>query len=204
MDVVNWDVWIIKLDHEGNKLWDKTFGGSGMDGAYSLIQTTDGGYTVTGRTESKGAGGADVWIIKLDEQGNLGEILEEEPISTKVFDVSEEKIVITSVINNFSDTINNHDWVQSKKYCVTGSQADLVVDEAKDSIEKNYSSDKTMNFEIIISDIDILDDINAKADCTLKIIITRNGEIIEEDSPDAIMLLENIGNQWKIYEINPR
>ena len=51
--------------------WDKTYGGSGGDVAYSLIQTTDGGYAVAGGTYSKGAGGRDLWIIKLDEQGNL-------------------------------------------------------------------------------------------------------------------------------------
>jgi hypothetical protein len=51
--------------------WDRTFGGSDADGANSLIQTTDGGYAVAGWTASKGAGGADFWVIKLDEQGNL-------------------------------------------------------------------------------------------------------------------------------------
>jgi len=39
--------------------------------AWTLIQTTDGGYTVAGGTTSKGAGGLDFWVIKLDEQGNL-------------------------------------------------------------------------------------------------------------------------------------
>ncbi|RLC36156.1 MAG: hypothetical protein DRH33_07445, partial [Candidatus Nealsonbacteria bacterium] len=65
------DAWILKLNSQGNILWDKTFGGSGMDGAYSLIQTTDGGYAVAGRTESKGAGEYDAWLIKLDGQGNI-------------------------------------------------------------------------------------------------------------------------------------
>ena len=51
--------------------WDRTYGGSGDDGAFSLIQTTDGGYAVAGVTTSKGAGRLDFWVIKLDEQGNL-------------------------------------------------------------------------------------------------------------------------------------
>jgi hypothetical protein len=66
----NYDFWVIKLDSRGNKLWDKTFGGGKYDGAYSLIQTTDGGYAVAGFTVSYGAGGADFWLIKLDRQGN--------------------------------------------------------------------------------------------------------------------------------------
>jgi hypothetical protein len=65
------DVWIIKLNKRGDLLWDKTFGGSEDDEAHSIIQTEDGGYAVAGWTESKGAGNSDVWVIKLDENGNL-------------------------------------------------------------------------------------------------------------------------------------
>jgi len=65
------DVWIIKLDKRGNLIWDKIFGGSEDDEAHSIIQTEDGGYAVAGWTKSKGAGNSDVWVIKLDENGNL-------------------------------------------------------------------------------------------------------------------------------------
>jgi len=64
------DVWVIKLDKDGNKVWDRTFGGGNDDRAYSIIQTKDGGYVVAGYTESRGAGKADVWVIKLDKDGN--------------------------------------------------------------------------------------------------------------------------------------
>jgi len=40
------DFWVIKLDNEGNKVWDKTYGGSKCDCAESLIQTTQGAYEV--------------------------------------------------------------------------------------------------------------------------------------------------------------
>jgi hypothetical protein len=65
------DIWIIKLDSKGNKLWDKIFGGVDDDWINFLIQTDDGGYAVTGKTYSFGAGEGDFWIIKLDEKGNL-------------------------------------------------------------------------------------------------------------------------------------
>jgi hypothetical protein len=65
------DVWIVKLDKRGNLVWDKTFGGSENDEAHSIIQNDDGGYAVVGWTKSKGTGNADVWVIKLDENGNL-------------------------------------------------------------------------------------------------------------------------------------
>ena len=65
------DVWIIKLNKRGDLVWDRIFGGSEDDEAHSIVQTDDGGYAVAGWTESKGAGNSDVWVIKLDENGNL-------------------------------------------------------------------------------------------------------------------------------------
>jgi len=64
------DIWIIKLDSMGNKLWDKTFGGIDDDWIYSLLQNADGGYVLAGMTFSFGSGGGDYWIIKLDNDGN--------------------------------------------------------------------------------------------------------------------------------------
>ena len=51
--------------------WDKGFGGRLEDKGFSITQTKDGGCVVAGWTMSKGAGEADAWIIKLDENGNL-------------------------------------------------------------------------------------------------------------------------------------
>jgi len=65
------DVYILKLNSKGEVQWQKTFGGEGSDEANSIQQTTDGGYIVAGWTESFGFGGQDVYILKLNSNGEL-------------------------------------------------------------------------------------------------------------------------------------
>jgi len=64
------DVYLVKTDASGNTEWEKTFGGSGIDIAYSAQQTTDGGYIVAGYTSSYGAGMGDIYLVKTDASGN--------------------------------------------------------------------------------------------------------------------------------------
>ena len=67
-----YDAYLIKTDPVGNLLWSKTYGGVGVDYGYSVDKTTDGGYVITGYTWSFGVGGADVYLIKTDANGNSG------------------------------------------------------------------------------------------------------------------------------------
>jgi hypothetical protein len=61
----------VKIDGSGNVQWTKTIGGSSDDFAYSIIQSSDGGYVVAGETNSFGAGSSDFWVVKLDSSGNV-------------------------------------------------------------------------------------------------------------------------------------
>ena len=66
----NVDFWLIKTNSTGNMQWNKTYGGTGADTGIAVIQNTDGGYAMAGRTTSYGAGGTDAWLIKTDATGN--------------------------------------------------------------------------------------------------------------------------------------
>ncbi|MFO7651824.1 MAG: hypothetical protein R6X13_10860 [bacterium] len=66
----SWDACLVKTDAAGNETWTKTYGGPGRDYARSVQQTRDGGFILTGCTESQGAGAGDVYVIKTDAQGN--------------------------------------------------------------------------------------------------------------------------------------
>jgi predicted secreted protein len=64
------DVWLLKTDPDGHEEWDRAFGGGDDDEGQAVCQTGDGGYVAAGFTESSGAGGKDVWLVKADASGD--------------------------------------------------------------------------------------------------------------------------------------
>jgi hypothetical protein len=64
------DMWLVKTDSSGNMQWNKTYGGSLDEEAYAVRQTSDGGYIITGFTDSF-SDNRDIWIIKTDSSGNV-------------------------------------------------------------------------------------------------------------------------------------
>lgn len=64
------DMLLIKTNSAGTSQWIRTFGGGQDDEAYSLKQTSDGGFIVAGVTSSSGAGSRDLWLVKTDSAGN--------------------------------------------------------------------------------------------------------------------------------------
>lgn len=71
------DFWILKIDNNGNIIWENTFGGSDNDIPYSAKETQDGGFIIAGESSSNDGslttnnGNSDFWVIKIDSQGSL-------------------------------------------------------------------------------------------------------------------------------------
>lgn len=65
-------VFITKLDEDGNFIWTRTYGTNASDEAFAIIETSDSGYVVAGTTDwSGGNGSSDLFVMKLDSSGNI-------------------------------------------------------------------------------------------------------------------------------------
>lgn len=75
----NEDIWLVKINANGVKQWDQSFGGTGIELLFDIVPTADGGYLLGGQSTSgangnktsAGNGVGDFWIVKIDANGNL-------------------------------------------------------------------------------------------------------------------------------------
>ena len=71
------DAWVIKFDDNGNKIWEKTYGGTAFDSGRSIKPMANGGYLVSGFTRSSDGdvsnnnGQNEIWVFMIDENGTL-------------------------------------------------------------------------------------------------------------------------------------
>ena len=64
------DVYIVKTNSYGDILWQKNYGGTDAESANGIIRDRDNNYGIVGQTKSYGAGDDDIWIIKIDGNGD--------------------------------------------------------------------------------------------------------------------------------------
>jgi hypothetical protein len=73
----SYDFWLVKVDTNGNMLWERSFGGTGIEISYDIANTLDNGYVVVGNTFSTDGdisgnkGESDIWLIKVDDAGSI-------------------------------------------------------------------------------------------------------------------------------------
>jgi hypothetical protein len=73
----SYDFWVVKISDTGDLVWERSLGGSGIEISYDIAKTNDNSYVITGNTfsddtdVSRNHGESDIWLIKLDDDGNL-------------------------------------------------------------------------------------------------------------------------------------
>jgi len=73
----SYDFWAVKMSLQGDLIWQKNFGGSSIEIAYSITNTNDGHYILAGDTRSSDGdvssfkGNTDFWLVKIDEAANM-------------------------------------------------------------------------------------------------------------------------------------
>ncbi|MGE3312808.1 MAG: hypothetical protein AB7O66_22795 [Limisphaerales bacterium] len=94
-DYGDYDYWLLRIDADGNKLWDQSFGGNRSDFLTGIARSPDGGFLLSGVSESgisgnktsAARGGQDSWVVKVDATGNkqwegtYGDTTDEVPLS---------------------------------------------------------------------------------------------------------------------------
>jgi hypothetical protein len=101
----DYDIFLIKTDANGNVQWAKTYGGTGYDRAFSVQQTSDGGYILAGYTGSFGVGGA--FLVKTDANGNIGSCSIVQNASPTVNTVSPTVTTPSPFVSSVSPTVNS-------------------------------------------------------------------------------------------------
>lgn len=104
------DIWLIKTNSQGDTLWSKTYGGTGDETGHDIISLGDSSYVILGSTSSYGNGGADIFLIKIKEDGteewslNYGGTSDE--FGQSILQTSDDGFVILSSIEPFGDDNN--------------------------------------------------------------------------------------------------
>jgi hypothetical protein len=117
-----WDYWVLKLEEDGSSVdWQKTYGDAGDDMAYSIQQTTDGGYVVSGRTQSFGAGHYDAWGLKLDANGYIDSC----PFTIESTSVSGDDSMVITPLDTSVAGVNTTATPAGTSATITGTMAEV-------------------------------------------------------------------------------
>ncbi|MBP9883392.1 MAG: T9SS type A sorting domain-containing protein [Chitinophagales bacterium] len=169
------DIWLIKLDANGNLLWERNFGGSGKDECRSFRKTNDGNYCLSGSTTSTdfdvsdNNGASDFWLIKIDTGGTIiwqqtyGGNKEEESYAVAALADSSFAIIgwtfssqsgdVTDNCINGSDSVYSNIWMMKTgaEVLVSGFQESLPLLNSIKILPNPITTSATIQFTLNIA-----------------------------------------------------
>ena len=144
----NYDMYLLKIDAEGNKEWSHRYGGDDIEIGCSAQQTNDGGYVIAGYSDTS-PGFMQYWLVKTDESGNeewnkaYGNSGEDWPLDVK--QTNDGGYIITGSINTY--------WEKDLWIIKADEQGNMIWDiiYGDDDLETGYSIEQTFDGGYIIA-----------------------------------------------------
>ncbi|UCC79674.1 MAG: T9SS type A sorting domain-containing protein [Candidatus Zixiibacteriota bacterium] len=124
--------YLVKTDPFGNEMWESQYGGDGWDFGYKVRQTDDGGYIMTGWTNSFGIGGMDIWLLRLGYPVGFEEMMAPVPD-------------YMSLLGNYPNPFNSSttiEFIQDKPQFITLTIYDLLGREIKTLLNERKPAGK--------------------------------------------------------------
>jgi hypothetical protein len=125
------DYWAVKISSTGTKQWDKRFGGSAAEELRTVLQTSDGGYLLAGRSDSgiggdksqASQGGTDYWMVKVSSNGGTTLIAS---VRTEAEQAEEDEIKEQDIEADFQLQANPNPFTEKIAIGFTLSQTQQV------------------------------------------------------------------------------
>ncbi len=149
------DIHLLKLNQNGDVIWEKTIGGSADDTPISVIETSDNSFCIAGTTESYGAGSRDIYLVWIDQNGST---IREKHFggsdidgSTELLELENKELMLYGYTANFGANSRdlylmklsaNGDSIWSKRYGGSGYEEsqDFVRTPSGDFVLQGHSS----------------------------------------------------------------
>lgn len=123
------DIWILMVDQNGNMIWEKTYGGSDYESPDDIIKSADGGFIISGFSQSTDGDFDDLgsWVFKIDANGNLDWKKEFEPGHGPLIPLDGNTFAfgISNSLYKLDETDGSIIW--QNDYNVPNSQDNLII-----------------------------------------------------------------------------
>jgi len=175
-----YDMYLIKTDEIGDTLWTKRYGGEGWDVGKSIDLTDDGGYIITGHTESYGKSYGNVLVMKTDYLGD--EIWTQTyggngvDWGKSIQQTDDGGFIIAGSSSSYSDGHNDVYLIKLNE------QGTLDIPKGTDSRELNVFPNPAQNtLNVIISDNTKIEIINIDGRVIYKTKVNRKNDLLSID-----------------------